>query len=130
MEPVPRQIARWAGPKEGVTYQTTVPNGVANHHVFDLLPSQGNLVLQGIDVNIPASGSGGTSPFFVVEVSFNETGGPFYTVLCGQVSANTGLYFPWRGEMELGSSSVMVITSIVGQWDIVAWGFLTVDSFS
>lgn len=125
MEPIPREIPRYPGPKTAAVFTAQVTESQGKVQIGEILPGQGVFVLQGIDCNVVATGSQVPSPTFQVLVSFDATANPQFIVFSGQINPNTGFYFAWRGELVMGNSSVIFFDAVAETWDVIAWGYLT-----
>lgn len=125
MTSVEREIPRFPGPKfewhqflnEGSTGQTPIGGGPLTTLLYDYY-------IESIDVYAVVSGVSGeefrigflpsTPPLGAIQVFFG-----------GQISPNTGLYFPWRGLIQWHPSFNLMFDNIAGTWSCYTSGFAT-----
>jgi hypothetical protein len=125
MEVMPRGVPRYPAPKRGFVLGAALPPNLSPVQIAQIGLNTGTLVLEGIDANPASVGPQSPAPTFQLMVSFDATDNPLYIIFSGQVSPTTGLYFPWRGELEIGENSTIHFWAQEESWHVVLWGYQT-----
>lgn len=118
---IERAIPRFAGPKTPWTaFLNTTTLGDFNF--FPRPASNADYWIESIDTVqlTPGSGSSGFSMFFLATA---VGGAPRMYFFGNQVSANTGVYFPYRGLIRLAAD--LYFTNAGGSWAVYVSGFIT-----
>jgi hypothetical protein len=120
---VERAIPRHPGPKEEWSeYLETSTVGLTV--VFGSPASNANYWIDTLDVTQLASGTQNELFYMVMQNTVIPTD-PQRVFFGGQVSANTGLYFPYRGKLRIIPGTSILLNNLNGTWAVNLGGFLT-----
>lgn len=122
---IPRAIPRFPGPKlPWSAWATSTTLGPAVVFGLPTSSSPGDYWLERVDAIQLASGASGTT--FSMWTNVTQVGGaPDKYFFAGQVSPNTGIYFPWRGLLRIDGD--VYFNNAGGNWGLTMSGFLTTN---
>lgn len=119
------EVPRFPGPKfewhqwfeTALTGQFPIGGSALTTTLFDYW-------IESIDVYAAVSGLS-NEEFHIGFVPTSPPGAPIEVFFGGQISPNTGLYFPWRGLIQWHPNSSLTLENVNGNWSVYVSGFFT-----
>lgn len=119
------EVPRFPGPKlEWHQWEETALTGPVSIGGGPLTTTLFDYWIESIDVYAVVSGLSNEE----FQIGFTPTtppGAPSQVFFGGQISPNTGLYFPWRGLIQWHASFSLTLNNLTGNWSVYAAGFFT-----